>query len=130
MPTATRYPQFDRSGVALGRLVERGHDLLASACLSLVAPTAHEHQDRIHFLVEQIRSARRLNRPVIVTIGGHPIKQGLSRFLIDLIERGWITHIATNGAGISRTITRRFAWLVRQGDSALNVSTSRARELT
>jgi hypothetical protein len=37
---------------------------------------------------------------VIVLLGGHPIKLGLSRYLIDLMERGWITHVATNGAGI------------------------------
>ena len=33
-------------------------------------------------------------------LGGHPIKLGLSRYIIDLIERGLITHVATNGAGI------------------------------
>lgn len=33
-------------------------------------------------------------------IGGHPTKLGLSRFLIDLIERSFITHLATNGAGV------------------------------
>lgn len=33
-------------------------------------------------------------------IGGHPIKLGLSRFLIDLIERGCISLLATNGSGL------------------------------
>ena len=33
-------------------------------------------------------------------IGGHPIKLGLSRYLVDLIDRRIITHLATNGAGI------------------------------
>ena len=33
-------------------------------------------------------------------MGGHAIKLGLSRYLIDLIERGIVTHLATNGAGI------------------------------
>jgi hypothetical protein len=33
-------------------------------------------------------------------MGAHPIKLGLSRYLIDLLERGWITHLATNGAGV------------------------------
>jgi hypothetical protein len=32
--------------------------------------------------------------------GAHPIKLGLSRFLVDLIERGHVTHLATNGAGL------------------------------
>jgi hypothetical protein len=33
-------------------------------------------------------------------MGAHPIKLGLSRYLIDLIERGIVTHLATNGAGV------------------------------
>jgi hypothetical protein len=33
-------------------------------------------------------------------MGGHAVKLGLSRFFIDLIERGVLTHIATNGAGL------------------------------
>lgn len=32
-------------------------------------------------------------------LGGHPIKLGLSRYLIDLLERRAFTHIAINGAG-------------------------------
>ena len=32
-------------------------------------------------------------------MGAHVIKRGLSRFVIDLMERGLITHIGTNGAG-------------------------------
>ena len=47
-----------------------------------------------------IAGARQADRPVIVMMGGHPIKLGLSRFLIDLIERRLVTHLATNGAGI------------------------------
>jgi hypothetical protein len=33
-------------------------------------------------------------------MGAHPIKLGLSRFLIDLIDCRLITHLATNGAGL------------------------------
>ena len=33
-------------------------------------------------------------------MGAHPIKLGLSRFLIDLLERRWVTLVALNGAGI------------------------------
>ncbi|MDA0835069.1 MAG: hypothetical protein O2955_11315 [Planctomycetota bacterium] len=50
--------------------------------------------------IAAIFTARRHNAPVIAMLGGHPIKLGLSRYIIDLIERGLITHIATNGAGI------------------------------
>jgi hypothetical protein len=41
-----------------------------------------------------------VRRPVVLFLGGHPIKLGLSRYLIDLVDRGLVTHLATNGAGI------------------------------
>jgi len=95
-----RYPQFDRSRIQLKPVGERGHDLSVDACLSLAAPEkAYEHEE-FPQLVERIVTARRQDRPVIALVGGHPIKLGLSRFLVDLIERQLITHLATNGSGI------------------------------
>jgi len=44
--------------------------------------------------------ARREGRPVLLGMGAHPIKVGLSPMLIDLLERGLITGVAMNGAGI------------------------------
>ena len=49
-------------------------------------------------LVARIRSAREAGAPVIFSMGAHVIKCGLSRYVIDLMKRGWITHIAGNGA--------------------------------
>jgi hypothetical protein len=46
-----------------------------------------------------IVEARRRERPVIVGMGAHVIKVGLSRVLIDLLERGIVTVLAMNGAG-------------------------------
>ncbi|MBI4727154.1 hypothetical protein HY768_08035 [candidate division TA06 bacterium] len=52
------------------------------------------------FLLSQaVRKARSRGRPVIVMMGAHPIKCGLSPVLIDLIAQGYISHLATNGAG-------------------------------
>ncbi len=50
-------------------------------------------------LARAVRKARSRGRPVIVMTGAHPIKCGLSPVLIDLIEQGYVTHLATNGAG-------------------------------
>lgn len=44
--------------------------------------------------------ARKQGRPVLLGMGAHPIKVGLSPVLIDLLERGLITGVAMNGAGI------------------------------
>ena len=50
-------------------------------------------------LVDHILSARKKQKPVIVLMGAHVIKVGLSPILIDLMEQGIITTIAMNGAG-------------------------------
>jgi hypothetical protein len=36
----------------------------------------------------------------MVTFGAHAIKNGLGPVLLQLLQHGWITHLATNGAGI------------------------------
>ena len=50
-------------------------------------------------LAERIIAARKNDRPVILSMGAHVIKNRLSAYLIEMIKRGWITHIAGNGAG-------------------------------
>ena len=44
--------------------------------------------------------ARRDKRPVMLGMGAHPIKVGLTPVIIDLLERGTITSLHLNGAGI------------------------------
>ncbi len=46
----------------------------------------------------RVASARLGGRPVIWMIGAHVVKRGLSPILIDLLEQGVITHLASNGA--------------------------------
>ncbi|MFO0839833.1 MAG: hypothetical protein U1D55_15080 [Phycisphaerae bacterium] len=50
-------------------------------------------------VVAAIVAARRAARPVVLAIGGHVIKTGCSPLLIDLMQRGVVTAIATNGSG-------------------------------
>lgn len=45
-----------------------------------------------------IRRARDLGKPIIWGIGGHVIKTGLSPVLIDLMDRGFVTALASNGS--------------------------------
>lgn len=49
-------------------------------------------------LVARIRKAREGGHEVILSMGAHVIKCGLSPYLIALMKEGWITHIAGNGA--------------------------------
>jgi hypothetical protein len=96
----SRYKQFDRGKVKLDLLANRGHDLLAANCLPLAAPAAPFEHPEFGELIARIAAARQNGRPVILIMGAHPIKLGLSRFLVDLVERRIITHLAVNGAGI------------------------------
>jgi len=49
-------------------------------------------------LIDRIIIARKNRRPVIWSMGAHVIKNGLSRYIIELVKRGFITHISGNGA--------------------------------
>lgn len=51
-------------------------------------------------IAEAVVNARKNDRPVVLGMGAHPIKVGLSPIIIDLMKRGIITAIATNGACI------------------------------
>jgi len=50
-------------------------------------------------VVQSIVSARTLKKPIIWGLGAHVIKCGLNPALIDLMERGFVTALAMNGAG-------------------------------
>jgi hypothetical protein len=96
----SRYATFDRQKLALKDLGERGHDLKAEDCKPLSAPFAHYAHPDFGRLVDHLVAARRAGKNVVLMMGAHLIKLGLSRYLVDLIERGLVTHLATNGAGI------------------------------
>jgi hypothetical protein len=51
-------------------------------------------------VVAAIRAARAGDRGIIWGVGAHVIKTGLGPILIDLMERGFVSALATNGAGI------------------------------
>jgi len=50
-------------------------------------------------VVEAVVKAHRRGRPVILAMGAHVIKVGLSPIVIDLMRRGIVTGVALNGAG-------------------------------
>lgn len=47
-----------------------------------------------------IKDAKERGRAIIVGLGGHVIKTGLSPILIDLMERGYVTAVAMNGSAM------------------------------
>jgi hypothetical protein len=51
-------------------------------------------------LVEDVRRARAAGKPIVWGLGAHVLKVGLSPVLLDLMERGFATGLAFNGAGV------------------------------
>ena len=52
----------------------------------------------LKLVVARIVEARQQGREVGMSLGAHVLKVGLSPLLIDLMRRGFVTHVATNGA--------------------------------
>jgi hypothetical protein len=60
-------------------------------------PDAYAAND-LRALITAIKGARDDGKAVIFAIGGHVVKTGCAPYLIDLINRGYITGIASNGS--------------------------------
>lgn len=99
------YPQFDRHQLIIKPLserkdkvfIERDHVPVDAA---IAHPLSASGQKVMDELVERLAMAKTANKSRMLTFGAHAIKNGLAPVFIKLIEDGWITHLATNGAGI------------------------------
>lgn len=69
--------------------------------------------------VLRIRNAKKNNKPVMLVFGAHSIKNGLSPAMQELMKLGWLTHLATNGAGVIHDWEFSF-----QGKSSEDVKTN------
>jgi len=56
-------------------------------------------RDMIRQCAQKVAAARERDASVILMYGAHVIKNGAMGIVNQLIERGWVTHLATNGAG-------------------------------
>jgi len=52
----------------------------------------------ILLLAQHMHAARRKNRSIILMLGGAVVKEGCSGLIIDLMKRGYVQHLAGNGA--------------------------------
>jgi hypothetical protein len=83
---ATDFARPAGPGQSVGALVESLPDILAGADFKAV--------------IEALRVARQSDGGVIWGLGAHVIKTGVSPVLIDLMERGFVSALAINGAGV------------------------------
>ncbi len=57
-------------------------------------------EKRLDTIADEIIEAKKNGKSVMLTFGAHTIKNGMGLVLAALVEEGWITHMATNGAGV------------------------------
>ncbi len=105
-----RFEELDLGGVNTEPLADRPSKVHISDFGSVCPPAANissfiaslpdilAGQD-LKRVVQAIATARQQDLPVIFCYGGHVIKVGLAPVIVELIGRGVLTSVATNGAG-------------------------------
>ena len=93
-----KYPIFDRGRLKVLPLSARRHDVSLSDVLAVGdRPVPFDHPD-LPKVADAIAGAVARKSAVVLMMGAHVIKQGLSRYVIDLIRRGLVSVVAANGA--------------------------------
>ncbi len=87
---------FDRRKLTLRSLKERDHDLDTSVVLPL-EPASFRHPS-LDEIAHRITAARERGGEVIMFAGGHVVRAGVQKYIIDMLERGDVTCLAMNGA--------------------------------
>ena len=96
----SKYEVFDRSRLLMKALSERTHDMKLDDVLGLKDPAPEFSHPQLREVARRVVAAKKVGAARILMMGAHVIKAGASRYVIDLLERGYLTHIAMNGAGI------------------------------
>jgi len=99
------YDRIDPAAIRVRPLSDRNAliQIEQAACDPSASPpelTNDQLRASIDRLVQQMRSARQAGRSIMITYGAHLVKNGAGPLLNALIEDGWVTHLATQGAGI------------------------------
>ena len=131
------YKLFDRSRLKIRPLSERKHDMGLDEVLHPGAPPPPFEHSGLSTVIARIVQARRNGRPVILMMGAHVIKVGLSRYVIDLLRRGLVTHVAGNGAcaihdyelALIGATTESVAKYIRTGEFGLWEETGRLNDI-
>jgi hypothetical protein len=132
---SSRYKQFDRSRLNTFPLVERNHDLNLSALLPL--SNTGKTEEVFSKIAECIISAKAKGSAVVLMMGAHVLRSGVQRYIIDLMEKGFLSCIAINGAGVIHDFefaligatTESVAHYIRDGRFGMWQETSRINDI-
>ena len=95
----SKYEIFDRSRLIVKPLAERVNDLPLSRWLALDDETPTFEHQHLGEIAGRLAAAKAAGAARILMMGAHLLRAGVNRHIIDMVERGYIDHIAMNGAG-------------------------------
>ncbi|RLC10380.1 MAG: hypothetical protein DRI57_20500 [Deltaproteobacteria bacterium] len=95
---SSRFPEFNQDLLKLAPLAKRKNDLTL-ADISDIKKNFALKRAVFRSVASGITTAKTDGSSVILMMGAHVIRSGVQRYLIDLMEKGFISCIATNGAG-------------------------------
>lgn len=129
------FKEFDCSRLELAPLAKRKSELFASDILKLKAPRTI--LPVFDLTAEKIIRARRKGAAVILMMGGHVVRAGVQRYIIDLMEKGMISCIAMNGAcvihdyefALAGETTESVSKYIRDGQFGLWEETGRINDI-
>ena len=95
---------LDRKQLDIRRLNERKNKIIFDRDMISLSQKPQKLSNEAHALMEKtvarIRIAKENKSSIMLTFGAHTIKNCMAPTLIELMQSGWVTHLATNGAGI------------------------------
>lgn len=129
------YMTFDRTKLQLLPLNARIHDLDASVVKKLA-----EHSFSYPCLCNislAVKKAKETGSSVIMMLGGHVIRSGAQRYIIDMLEKGYISCLAMNGSvaihdfefALIGATTESVARYIKEGQFGLWKETGRINDI-
>lgn len=93
------FEKFDRSKLNILPIDQRVSDIDISVVMDPSLPPPAYENPKLDEIADAVIRARKLNAEVIMMYGAHVIRTGNALYMIKLMEKGLVTHFATNGAG-------------------------------
>lgn len=98
------YPQIDASRLKVFPLADRKSltriEAIAADPDAPPQPLGGILAGKVQAVAHRMRIARENGAAVMLTYGAHLVKNGGGPLVNRLVERGWVTHLATQGAGV------------------------------
>ncbi len=131
------HPRFDRSALQIKPLAERENLIQLASFATLEQPIERLPDPSFNEIARRMLAAREEKAAIILMMGAHLLRAGTSRYIIDLLRKGLLTHIGMNGAGaihdyemaLIGATTESVARYISDGQFGLWTETGRINEI-